>query len=63
VKRDLEGGGLVLSFRAPVNVGVLRWVLQYGAAVEVLAPETLRQQVRGELNRGIAAYDAEETSR
>lgn len=61
VKRELEGGGLELSFRAPVNVGVLRWVLQYGAAVEVVAPEILRQRVRGELRRGTAAYDAEES--
>jgi predicted DNA-binding transcriptional regulator YafY len=44
-KENLPGGGLLLRMRVPVNEGLLRFVLQYGAEVEVLAPEALREQV------------------
>jgi predicted DNA-binding transcriptional regulator YafY len=45
VKEEQPDGGLLLRMRVPVNVGLLRFVLQYGAEVEVLSPENLRQQV------------------
>lgn len=44
VKEELPEGGLLLRMRVPVNARLLRFVLQYGAEVEVLAPETLRRQ-------------------
>jgi predicted DNA-binding transcriptional regulator YafY len=56
VKEDLPGGGLLLRMRVPINAGVLRFVLQYGAEVEVLAPEALRRQVAETHGRAIAAY-------
>jgi predicted DNA-binding transcriptional regulator YafY len=44
-KENLPDGGLLLRMRVPVNVGLLRFVLQYGAEVEVLAPKSLRADV------------------
>ncbi len=56
VKEKLPDGGLLLRFPAPVNVGLLRFVLQYGAECEVVAPEGLRRQVAEEHRRAAAAY-------
>jgi predicted DNA-binding transcriptional regulator YafY len=42
--------------RVPVNIGLLRFVLQYGAEVEVLAPESLRSQVAETYRRAAAVY-------
>jgi predicted DNA-binding transcriptional regulator YafY len=58
-QESLPDGGLLLRFPAPVNVGLLRFVLQYGAEVEVVAPEGLRQQVAEEHRRALAVYDLE----
>jgi len=51
-------GSLRASFRAPVNDGLLKWVLAYGSHVKVLSPGSLRAQVREELARGHARYSA-----
>jgi predicted DNA-binding transcriptional regulator YafY len=40
---DAPGGGADLSFETSGLGGVLRWVLQYGSHVEVLAPKALRK--------------------
>lgn len=45
-KEELPDGSLLLRMCVPVNIGLLRFVLQYGAEVEVLAPPSLRQAVR-----------------
>lgn len=55
-KEELPDGGLVLRMRVPVNVGLLRFVLQYGAEVTVLEPERLRAQVRDEAERTAGSY-------
>lgn len=44
-KEELPDGSLILRFKAPINIGVLRWVLAWGADVEVRAPVTLQLQV------------------
>jgi predicted DNA-binding transcriptional regulator YafY len=58
VKEELPDGGLLLRMRVPVNVGLLRFVLQYGAEVEVLAPLPLRRQVEDTHRQALAAYSA-----
>jgi proteasome accessory factor B len=55
-KADLPDGGLELRMRVPVNVGLLRFVLQYGAEVEVMAPAGLREQMAGEGARLATLY-------
>lgn len=58
-KEALPDGGLLLRMRIPVHAGVLRFVLQYGAEVEVVAPETLRRQVAAIHRRALATYASE----
>jgi predicted DNA-binding transcriptional regulator YafY len=55
-KEELPDGGLILRMRVPINVGLLRFVLQYGAEVEVLSPDTLRQQVVETHRAALARY-------
>ena len=50
-------GELLLKMRVPVNVGLLRFVLQYGAELQVMRPEALRESVRGEARRILGASD------
>ncbi|HET6385336.1 MAG TPA: WYL domain-containing protein [Armatimonadota bacterium] len=49
-------GGLLVKFRAPINVGVERWVLQFGAEVEVLEPAKLREKLRKEAEKMAEQY-------
>jgi predicted DNA-binding transcriptional regulator YafY len=55
-KEELPDGCLLLKMRVPVNIGLLRFVLQYGAEVEAQAPESLRQQLREETARLAGIY-------
>jgi len=41
-------GRLTISFPAPVLYEVKRWVLQWGAAAEVIAPTELREEIENE---------------
>ncbi len=56
VKEDQPDGSLVMRMRVPVNIGLVRFVLQQGAAVRVVAPERLREQVAAELRLAAEAY-------
>jgi len=55
-REELPDGGLLLRMRVPVNVGLFRFVLQYGAEVEVLAPEPFRRQVEDTHRQALAKY-------
>jgi predicted DNA-binding transcriptional regulator YafY len=50
------GGGLVLRLRVAETSELRRWVLQFGAEAEVLAPASLRRAVAGELKAAAGAY-------
>jgi predicted DNA-binding transcriptional regulator YafY len=56
VKEELFDGGLLLSMRVPNNIGLVRFILQYGAEVEVLAPAALREQVMATHRAALAVY-------
>ncbi len=58
VKEELPDGGLLLKMRVPISVGLTRFILQYGAAVEVLEPPALREQIREELAQAVGQYPA-----
>ena len=54
--RRLRGGGIELEMEVGGLLELKSWVLSFGSGAEVLAPETLREAVRVELARGLAAY-------
>ncbi len=54
----LEDGGVRIEFEVTSLTEVLGWVLRWGAGAVVRAPEVLRQRVRDEQRRALAAYDA-----
>ena len=55
---DLEKGGrsLLVRFKANKEEGPVRWLLQFGSAVEVLEPPFLRDRIREELKATLEAY-------
>ncbi len=55
---ELEDGGVILRMRTSGLEAVKRWVMQYGAHAEVLAPDELRAAVLEELKNTLQQYDA-----
>lgn len=56
-KEGLPDGSLLLTMRVPVNVGLLRFVLQYGPEVRVLAPRCLQEQIARAHREAWQAYE------
>jgi predicted DNA-binding transcriptional regulator YafY len=54
--RDLDDGGVELSMEVGEGLELRNWVLSFGADAEVMAPESLRREVREELARAAARY-------
>ncbi len=55
-KTSLPHGGLELRMRVPVNIGLLRFILQYGPDVTVVEPASLRADVAGLLRKALEGY-------
>jgi predicted DNA-binding transcriptional regulator YafY len=53
---ELPDGRLDLSFRAGGTFEIVRWVLGWGEAAEVVSPEALRRQVADTLSRAAKSY-------
>jgi predicted DNA-binding transcriptional regulator YafY len=53
---ELPEGGLILRFLTGGLDEVKRWVMQYGGHVEVLEPESLREEVIREMNEMMRIY-------
>ena len=51
-----EDGRPVLTLDVPVTPEVVSWVLNWGPGIEVLAPESLRAAVAGQLAAALARY-------
>lgn len=54
--RPLRDGRLELRFRAGGQLEIVRWLLGWGAAVEVLRPARLRRALAGALRSAAAGY-------
>lgn len=54
---ELPDGSLILRFRAGGLSEVKRWVMGYGSHAEVLAPESLREDVAAEAREVVRIYD------
>jgi predicted DNA-binding transcriptional regulator YafY len=50
------GGGARVRFKATHDNGAIRWILQLGAAAEVIAPERVREAVVSQLREALARY-------
>jgi predicted DNA-binding transcriptional regulator YafY len=55
---ELAEGGVQLSFRAGGPFEIRRWILGWGDAVEVISPDTLRNQIQETLSSATSLYRA-----
>lgn len=55
---ELPEGAVELSFRAGGPFEIRRWILGWGDAVEVMAPEELRREIRDVLRSAASVYAA-----
>ena len=53
---EIPDGSLVVTFHIAGTAEILRWLLSFGAEVEVLEPESLREQILKESKRIAAQY-------
>ncbi len=53
---ELENGGLILEMDVQGLQNVKNWVLQFGAEVEVIAPEALRENIKNEIEKMSKLY-------
>ncbi len=60
---ELPDGGLILRFRTGGLAEVRRWVMGYGSHAEVLAPESLREEVAAEARAVSALYERSSSGR
>ena len=51
---------MTLELHVAPSSELVRWILQFGAEVEVDAPTSLRTQVAAHLRKATGLYDAEE---
>ena len=49
-------GSVIWRARVPGTIEIRRWILQWGAQVEVLAPPELRDEVAATYRRAAARY-------
>jgi predicted DNA-binding transcriptional regulator YafY len=58
--RELDDGGLILTFEVAVNYEVISWMLGFGSAAEVLQPKSLRDRIIRELQAAEAMYRSQD---
>lgn len=52
-----DGASARVIFKATHANGASRWIMQFGAAAEVLAPAFLREEVAAQFRKALAAYE------
>jgi predicted DNA-binding transcriptional regulator YafY len=60
--RDQEDGSLVVTLEVPINYEVISWILGFGLSAKVIAPVSLKEHLRKELEQSLKAYAADEFS-
>ena len=58
--RDLPDGSVEMTFRAAGEFEIIRWILSWGDAAEVVGPEALRQRLESTLKRAFGQYTTSE---
>lgn len=61
--QKLPDGGVQLTFRAGGSFEIERWILGWGDAMEVIAPESLRESVKSMCRRMLDLYEPSERKR
>jgi proteasome accessory factor B len=56
-----ENGDVLWRGRVPGTLEIRRWILEWGAQVEVLAPPELREEIAGIYRAAAARYQAEDS--
>jgi predicted DNA-binding transcriptional regulator YafY len=51
-----DGRSVLVRFKANHDYGVTRWLMQFGASAEVLAPNRLRTELRTQFEAAAAQY-------
>ncbi len=54
--RETEGGGIEISVEVPINYEIVSWIMGFGAAAEVIQPESLRKRVMQEFDMAARQY-------
>ena len=54
---DLPGGGVEMRLHVASEIEMRHWVLGWGALVEVIAPESMREHVADSMRAGVRMYD------
>ncbi|SHN51953.1 helix-turn-helix transcriptional regulator [Desulfovibrio litoralis] len=57
---ELDGGEIELQFKASSHIGLVNWVLGFGAGAELLEPAYLREQILEEVEEMYGFYAPEE---
>lgn len=59
---EADGQSMVATFKANHEFGPARWILQFGPAAEVLAPEPLRKHIAEKLEEALGQYSNERST-
>ncbi len=54
--REIDGGGVEISVEVPINYEIISWIMGFGAAAEVIQPESLRKRVMQEFDMAARQY-------
>ena len=56
---DRKDGGVVLSLEVCNDWALRSWILSFGPLARVVAPKTLADQIKGEIDRAVERYNVE----
>ncbi|MBN2714741.1 MAG: WYL domain-containing protein [Deltaproteobacteria bacterium] len=57
--KTLADGTVQMTLKVPVSFELVNWLLSFGPHVNVVSPQSLRQQVAGQLQAALAQYSPE----
>ena len=54
--KDRKDGSVILELEVPATGEIKRWIMRWGAQVEVLEPDSLREEIRSEAAEILGVY-------